>query len=150
MVAGLSIFLALEAKKISAINRERSDPFHDFAELSEDIAHHYRNLSEKSDVAGSSLEGWIVRSALDCAEVHMQLLEQPSKVAEGFLDKVEDRLIWFIYTPCAFFKKEPSHETEQAAARLSIFGMRLLQLNRPDAAMHCAKAIGSMARTASE
>jgi hypothetical protein len=93
------------------------------------------------------LERWVVESALDCADVHAHLLEQPPPGGEGFLDKVEHRLTWFIHLPSHFFHETPSHNEEDAAARLCILGIRLLRLNRPEGTTQCAKAIGSMGRT---
>ncbi len=149
MDSGLPAVLLEEAKKVKADERDWVDPFHDFNELSEDLVHHYRHLAEKVAFDGVMLERWIAMSALDCADVHMYLLKNPPDGTEHDLGSVENRLTWFIHAPAFFFNETssdsfPYHQVEDVAGRLSILGMRLLQLKRPDAAKHCAKAIASL------
>lgn len=151
--SGLPLLLLEEARKIEAADRHWVDPFHDFNELSRELVMHYRHLAEKVKFDGVILERWVAMSALDCADLHVQLLKNPPLGTEAHLEEVENRLTWFIHAPAFFFEETtsdtfPYHQVEDVAGRLAILGMRLLQLKRTDAAKQCANAIASLGNSA--
>lgn len=137
------------ANSVEPVDPDRPwiDPFHDFAEASEKAVHHYRDVAKKVTFEGALLQKWIVDSVNTAAEVHIRLLQNPPQGSEPFLETVNNRLMWFIYTPQFFFRETtnfPSHHASEAAGRLAILGMRLLKIQRLEAAKACGEAIGSI------
>ena len=77
----------------------------------------------------------------------MHLLENPPMGGEPFLETVDNRLQWFIHTPSFFFRETasfPSHHADEAAGGIAILGMKLLRLQRLEAAKACGEAIAAI------
>jgi hypothetical protein len=150
---GLRLVLIEEANKIESDDRHWVDPFHDFEEASREVVLHYRDVAEKVTFNGVMLQRWIVGSALDCADVHMALLQHPPPGTEDHLDTVAARLTWFLHVPAYYFKESssfPYGHAEYAAERLTTIGIRLLRLDRPQVAKDCAEAIASIGSKSAE
>jgi hypothetical protein len=141
---GLADLLLEEAQRVEHDESRSNDPFDSFNKLSRKIVLHFRRVAETVDFEGTLLEQWAINSALDCADVHMELLSNPPKGSATYTDTIEERLIWFIHTPASFFREKtsfPQRLADSTAGRLAAFGIRLLQLNSINVVMDCAKAI---------
>lgn len=144
--ANIPALLAEVANQVKPVDPKRPwvDPFHDFAEASQKIVYHYRDVAKKVTFDGVLLQKWIVDSIITLAEVHLHLLESPPAGSERFLETVDNRLKWFVYTPQMFFLETtsfPSYHAYEAAGRLAILGMRLLRIDRTETAEACGKAV---------
>jgi hypothetical protein len=146
---GLVTLLFEESKKVAPHEHHWVNPYRELEELSQQIVDHYREIGQRVDFNGTLIELLIVQSALNCAEIHLDMLVQPIEGTERHLDTIESQLIWFIHTPSFFFNEQssfPYHHVNDAAGRIAILGMRLLQLNRLETAKECAEAIASLGK----
>jgi hypothetical protein len=152
--ANIPKLLAEVARQIEPVAADRPwvDPFNDFAEASKEVVHHLRDVADKVKFDGVLLQKWILDSIIAAAGIHVHLLANPPAGGDRFLDTVDNRLQWFIYTPSWFFREAPFHSqyATEVAGGLAILGMKLLKLGRMEAAQACAKEIAAIGRQACE
>jgi hypothetical protein len=125
-----------------------SNPFREFDEASKIIVIHYRRLAEKVTLDSGLLLKSVLDTVIELAEVHVRLLDQPPEGTERFLNTVDDRLTWHIYTPPTFFGSQavfPEHEADDICRRLAVLAMGLLERGRVESAKACGSAIHSIA-----
>lgn len=151
--SNIPCLLAEAARRVKPVDPEREwvDPFNDFEEVSTEIVHHYRDVAEQVNFDDVLLQKWVLDSITTAAEIHVELLVNPPAGADVFLDTVDNRLQWFIYTPSYVFSNDKPFAPRHAAStcgRLAILGMKLLQHTRVEAAMACAKTIASVGNQA--
>ena len=147
--ANIAMLLNKVAGRI-VVDAERSwiNPFHEFLEASEDIAHHFRDLS-RTNFRNTLLRKWIVDTIVAVANVHFSLLTDPPNGSEAHIEDIEDRLQWIVHSIPPFFPdNQPPfqyHHAQDACGALAILGMNLLRSDWTDAAQSCGTAIASIA-----
>lgn len=151
----LAALFAAIAERIESppADRPLMSPFHEFEEASDEFRHHFREISKRCTFTGALLEKWIIESVFACIDVHIRVLKQPPENSEHHILNLEQHLAWFIHAPTFFFREGenyPFSHAEKTCARLSVFGMTLFELNRPELAGECAQAIQSIANTTAQ
>jgi hypothetical protein len=147
--ANLAMLLDKIASQITVdVERSWINPFHEFLQASEDIAHHFRDLS-RTNFRNTLLRKWIVDTIVTVANVHLSLLIEPPEGSEAHLEDVENRLKWIVYSVPPFFPDNQApfhyHHAQDACGALAILGMNLLRSGRTEAGQSCGTAIASIA-----
>jgi hypothetical protein len=148
--ANLPALLERLAGQVKPVDPEQEwiNPFREFDEASKIIVMHYRRLAERVTLDSGLLLNSVLDSVIELAEVHLRLLDRPLEGTERFLNTVDDRLTWYIYTPPTFFGSQavfPEREADDICRRLAVLGMGLLERGRLESAKACGSAIHSIA-----
>lgn len=139
------------AKNIKPPPQDRPylNPFRELEDAASDFVQHYTSIADQVPFTGLLLEKWIVESVLECIDVFLQILETPPKNTDRHLDRIEDKLGWFIgIVPC-FFKEGGRFafdHAEEACSRLAVVGLNLIKVEQLDPALACGRAIRSIAK----
>jgi hypothetical protein len=145
--ASIPFLLQVVAQQIQTdTERPWVDPFHNFLEASDDIRHHYQEISGLNfqDVL---LKKWILDSLIAVIEIHLAILTNPPPGSERFIQDVEEKTRWLISVMAAFFPDQNfrSYRADEAANSLAVVGMKAISADHLAIAQDCGRAIASIA-----